>query len=278
MLTLNGIQTTENLRTTEGIQAYLIQTPFVASSVERLSGGAANYTFRANLVSPDQSGRQSIIVKYATGFAAASESMASEAIPLSVERTVSRLVPIVSVDLNTAILIPYIIQDIEVAAIDVVARQPFISELKGQKVLLPELLAYDQENRIQICRDYGPLPSIKEYIRAHPEAKDIGKEAGEVLGEFLAHLHIWGYRLLHPGSAKDGKGDSSEIDVFRNNVIGKRLCAWRASGRLADVAKAYKVPGDWTEISKKSIEDITENNDTFNMGDFWYAEILRCGV
>jgi hypothetical protein len=88
MLTLNGIQTTENLRMTEGIQAYLTQTPFVASSVERLSGGLANYTFRANLASPDQNGRQSVIVKYTRGFAAASEEMGLEGFPLPVERAV----------------------------------------------------------------------------------------------------------------------------------------------------------------------------------------------
>jgi antitoxin component HigA of HigAB toxin-antitoxin module len=138
-------------------------------------------------------------------------------------------------------------------------------------VHLPEILAYDQENHIQIGRDYGPLPSIKDYIRGHPDAIAIGKEAGEILGEFLAHLHIWGYQLLHPGSAKDGKGDPSEIDMFRNNVIGKELSSWMASGRLADVAAKYGVSGDWAEISKKSIEEIKGNNDTFNMGDFWYV-------
>jgi hypothetical protein len=176
--------------------------------------------------------------------------------------------------MNAAVLIPYTTQDIEVAALDIIARQPFISELKGQKVLLPELLAYDQENRIQIYQDYGTLPSIKDYIMANPQAKDISKEAGEVLGEFLAHLHIWGYQLLHPGSAKDGKGDPNEIDVFRNNTIAKQLCAWRASGKMVGLAKAYKVSGDWTEISKRSTEEINENNDTFNMGDFWYGDIL----
>jgi hypothetical protein len=94
MLTLNGIQNTENLRTTEGIQAYLTQTPFVASSIEHLSGGSANYVFRANLSFPDQGGRQSVIVKYASGFVAVSEFNVSGAIPLSVERTVSRTVPL----------------------------------------------------------------------------------------------------------------------------------------------------------------------------------------
>jgi antitoxin component HigA of HigAB toxin-antitoxin module len=76
---------------------------------------------------------------------------------------------------------------------------------------------------------------------------------------------------LHPGSARNGKGDPTEIDVFRNNVIGKQLCAGMAPERLGDIAAKYNVSGDWTEISKKSGEEIMENNDTFNMGDFWYV-------
>ncbi|PVF95315.1 hypothetical protein CPB86DRAFT_788183 [Serendipita vermifera] len=246
MLTLNGIKSTETLTTTEGIQAYLSQTPFSASAVKRLSGGFANFTFRVTLASPDQNGRHSVIVKHATAYAAGWTT-----IPLNLDRT-----------------------DIEVAALNLVARQPFMSELKAKKVVLPELLAYDQENRVQIYRDYGPLLSIKDYIIAHPDAEAIGQEAGEALGEFLAELHVWGYQLLHPGSRKDGDGDPSELDMFKNNETSKQLCAWRTLGRLVETGAKYEVSGDWAEIAKKATQEVTELDDTFNMADFWTGNVL----
>ncbi|PVF95314.1 hypothetical protein CPB86DRAFT_788181, partial [Serendipita vermifera] len=242
MITLNGIKTTEDLRTTEGIKAYLSQTPFSASTVERLSGGLTNFTFRATLASPNQNGHRSVIVKHATAYVA--------------------LWTTISLDLSRT--------DIEIAAVNVVARQPFMSELKAKKVVLPEPLAYDQENRVQIYRDYGPLSSIKDYIIAHPDAEAIGQEAGEALGEFLAELHVWGYQLLHPGSMKDGNGDPSELEMFKNN---KQLCSWSELGQLAATGAKYGVSGDWEEIGKKATQEIGVN-DTFSMGDFWTGNVL----
>lgn len=88
-----------DLASPAGIQAYLqtlLDGRFAAKSVDVVSGGFANYTFRAWLETPYESTthtrdipveKASVIVKYATEYAAASGST----IPLNLNRTVSLL-------------------------------------------------------------------------------------------------------------------------------------------------------------------------------------------
>jgi len=132
-------------------------------------------------------------------------------------------------------------------------------DIKGNsaEVCLPGLLHYDAQNRIQILTDLGSLPSIKEFIIAHPEDVAIAKEIGGRLGSFLAALHTWKHRILHPATQwKDSApsiSDSAEIEnsilIFRNNNASKQLCAWK-SGRLNQVASEYSVgtPDEWNTI------------------------------
>lgn len=43
---------------------------YAATSVEKLSGGTANFVFRANLVKPLEDGSQTVVVKHTEGFVA----------------------------------------------------------------------------------------------------------------------------------------------------------------------------------------------------------------
>jgi hypothetical protein len=141
------------------------------------------------------------------------------------------------------------------------------------EVYLPGLLYYDAQNKIQILTDFGSLPSVKEFIIAHPGDVAIAKEIGGQLGSFLAALHVWGRRVLHPATQrKDGaQGISDSMLIFKNNNTARQLCAWRTGGRLTEIASGYSVgtPDEWNNIVKKLDEEVLEGNDTFNMGDFW---------
>lgn len=134
------------------------------------------------------------------------------------------------------------------------------------KLQLPELLAYDQINRVQIFVDYGGLPSLKQFCISTERSQaidDMFVEVGTVLGNFLADLHIWGYKALYDSSS------SEDMTRFRDNNDAKKICAWRTGGRLSETATKFIVEGNWDTISGDLQKSILENNETFNMGDFW---------
>jgi hypothetical protein len=136
------------------------------------------------------------------------------------------------------------------------------------KLRLPELLAYDQINRVQVFVDYGNIPSLKKFCISNERSQtidDMVEEIGNTLGNFLADLHIWGYKALQDGL----QPISGDMTRFRDNNDGKRICAWRTGGRLSETATKFNVDGNWDIISGDLQKSIMENNETFNMGDFW---------
>lgn len=131
------------------------------------------------------------------------------------------------------------------------------------KIQLPRLLAYDQFNRVQIFVDEGELPQLKQFCISNGDFPDIFEEAGNILGRFLADMHIWGYQTLQESS------NDEIMAPFRHNNDGKRICAWRTGGRLSETATKFKIDGNWDDISGDLQRCILENNETFNMGDYW---------
>ena len=142
------------------------------------------------------------------------------------------------------------------------------------KVHLPHVLASDLINHTVILEDCGVLPSLKDYVleaaKVDPDACAITvREVGEILGDFMARLHVWGYALLHPPTQ-----DAPALAPFRDNEAAtdaKKLSAWLTAGRLTDMAKRFDKADacDWDALSNQLQEDVLNKDDTFTMGDFW---------
>jgi hypothetical protein len=274
MFSLPEIQTTHDLSTEEGLRSYLVGTPFAASSVVQISGGSSCYTFRATLdVSYEDKGSglvaQSVIIKHAREY-----SSGFKDISLKVERMVNNLYDPSSYHLKTQ-------QDVEVASMRIVPELPFYKNNSiSPKIRLARVLAYDQKNHVVILEDFGPLPSLKDYILASSsstaDVTTIAHEVGEILGQFLAHMHLWGYKLLH-STTPTADSDISILDPFRNNQVAteaKKICAWRTAGRLSEIVGRYddmKVECDWEAFVKRLEGEVLEKEETFTMGDFWFG-------
>jgi len=91
MSILPTILTNYDLSTELGLQAYLVDTPFAASSVIRLSGGFSSYTFRAILDVPYEDREsalvsRSVIIKHIRDHSAIFKD-----VPLSIERMVNQV-------------------------------------------------------------------------------------------------------------------------------------------------------------------------------------------
>ena len=61
-------KSTSDLSTVEGVQAYIIDTPFTSTEILPLSGGSANYVFRLTLEKPYE-GHTTLILKHAKPYA-----------------------------------------------------------------------------------------------------------------------------------------------------------------------------------------------------------------
>ncbi|KIM33509.1 hypothetical protein M408DRAFT_326205 [Serendipita vermifera MAFF 305830] len=250
MLNLSPVLSTHDLSTEAGLKAYLVDTPFAASSVLQVTGGMSSYTFRVALVSPYKDEKlgtfHSVVIKHARNYAAGIESLG----PITLTR-----------------------RDVEIAALDLIATLPFV----GSKVHLPRVLASDSINALTILGDVGKLPTLKEYILTRAQSSPdtsvpITQEIGQLLGEFLANLHRWGYTVLN-------SGDTLLLDPFKHNEASgtSKIAAWRMSIPVTDFAHKYPSTTnacDWEAFKTKYAAYILEPEDTFLMGDFWSGNIL----
>jgi len=121
--------------------------------------------------------------------------------------------------------------------------------------------------------DIGTSPSLKDFVSslpdsAHPEK--VISQVGELLGSYLARLHNWGL-----GVSSNGKGED-ELAVFRNNTVARNVCAERTAGRLLATAKQFGIElNEGEKIVQAMQREIKENEETFNMGDFWCVGLER---
>ncbi|KAG8834106.1 Carboxy-terminal domain (CTD) phosphatase [Serendipita sp. 400] len=250
-----------DLSTDEGMLAYLNQhTPFSTSSITRLSGGFANWTYRATLESPykfvdgaNQSrALETIVVKFSSDVAAAFAGVA-----LDLYRTKAE---IAALKLINGLNLPNFRGMGTTQKLPTSATQPAI--------FLPELLSYDTTNHVGCYVDLGPLPSLKQYLIDHPgsDAVELAAKIGDLLGQFLAGLHLWGYQVSHT--------DPSILDIYRQSESAKKICAWRTIEFVEGSAKEYNIDGNWEKITETLKREVLDSNDTFNMGDFWTGNIL----
>ncbi|KAG8825072.1 hypothetical protein FRC17_008866 [Serendipita sp. 399] len=259
-----------NLSTEEVIHAYLNQhTPFPASSVTRLSGGFANWTYRATLRDPYEFTNtrnqrkvvKSIVVKFSSDVAAAFGTVA-----LDLYRTKAE---VAAIKLVSGLDLPGMrLSKADADHDDEAGARPTVS--------LPELLLYDSTNHVGCYVDLGPLSTLKDYLKSHPsnpEAIQLATDAGHSLGEFLAGLHLWGWKLLQTEHSPTSTSTTPPLDVFYRNG------AWQTIGVLEGVIKEFSsssIEGeaDWEKITNVMRREVLEVNETFNHGDFWTGNVL----
>jgi len=157
-------------------------------------------------------------------------------------------------------------QDVECYALNTIGSS---SSLASQSVRVPAVYAFDPTNHVLIMEDIGTPPSLKDFISSLPGSAGSEKvisQVGELLGSYLARLHNWGLDVPSDGIGED------VLAVFRNNMVAKNVCAERTAGRLLATAKQFGI--EWNkgeEIVQVMQREIKENDETFNMGDFWYV-------
>ncbi|GJJ69673.1 hypothetical protein EMPS_02021 [Entomortierella parvispora] len=171
-----------DLQTEAGILRYLQSRDETRSivAVKKLSGGNANYVYRGTISEHGKDsfgGRSTVVIKHAAGHSSSSKKMALYVERMSFEQTVLGIVAEASDNKNN-------------------------NNMEGEKiettcVKVPRVLYWDHENNIVIQEDAGiKSKTLKEFISSltQPPGPRLSKEIGSGLGEFIARLHLYGFR------------------------------------------------------------------------------------
>ncbi|KAH6899349.1 kinase-like domain-containing protein [Coprinopsis sp. MPI-PUGE-AT-0042] len=158
------------LDTTEAVQAYLSSPSsflhhkyigITGITVETVSGGRANHTYRVHITSENQDVPKSIILKYSPGFVA----------------------------MNPTYALTNMRGFFEYSAI---AEVPVLPTTNPDLVSPPKSIHYDAEGHLLAIEDAGPTTrTLKDYLISNDSTFDAGV-IGRGLGEWLAELHLWG--------------------------------------------------------------------------------------
>ncbi|KDN45832.1 hypothetical protein RSAG8_04665, partial [Rhizoctonia solani AG-8 WAC10335] len=159
-----------DLKSCEGVVAYLKGTRFAASDVQLLSGGLSAFTYRAVLEVPLDTGEKTVVVKHFEGYLAGHEEMKWD-----VERA-----------------------DHEYKALSAIA----MSELFDSEsvVQLPRPIEYDQQTHTIFMTDLGsPIPVTQVLEKGFPSEPFGHNEMHKLAREIGQASTLRSYFALNPG-------------------------------------------------------------------------------
>lgn len=149
-----------DLTTIANVQRYLFNTPFASHTIDALTGGFTNFTYRIHLNSSFE-GKETFVLKYAPPYVAAY----SDWIALHTER-----------------------QKFDVEALRLVRKMHADDDV----VTVPNVHLFDEDAHVMIIDDCGTdACTLKQLVidQALPQA--VAEEIGIAIGRFLSRIHGW---------------------------------------------------------------------------------------
>ncbi|KAI2471420.1 kinase-like domain-containing protein [Annulohypoxylon bovei var. microspora] len=226
-------------------------TPYEASSLEALSGGTANFIYRATLTQPLKDGTTDVLVKHSEGYSANSPSF---------KLTLSRC-------------------HVEVGCLKALSDFPIVSkadksDLYNFTIRTPKFSHFDETSNSQIqeylhnginLKNYA----LKTYVDSNSEAtKHQTLQLGKALGRWLRGFHDWAAQQTELRSVVAGNKELQRLKHIIN-------FSW-----LLDRVKQFpSILGDAEDVFKE-VKDMAaaELNDESQLqvihGDFWSGNIL----
>ncbi|KAK3827163.1 MAG: kinase-like domain-containing protein [Linnemannia elongata] len=224
-------------------------------AVKKLSGGNANYVYRGTIAEPRADlfgGRSTVVIKHAAGHSASQRQMALYIDRMAFEQTVLGIVADASDIKNN--------------------NKEEDENIETAIVKVPRVLYWDYENNIVIQEDAGMKSThLKEFISSHaqPPSPRLAKEIGSSLGEFIARLHLYGFR--HRSELYPNKMANTEALSLSRLILYDRLPK-AASKYMEDQPQFDR---DVIDLASKWGGDRLMNEpETLAHGDFWPGNFL----
>ncbi|KAL4069802.1 kinase-like domain-containing protein [Scleroderma yunnanense] len=244
--------TNDTLATKAGILTYLRNTVFASHTVDSLSGGYGNFTYRIHLHAPVD-GMLTFVLKYTPPYAAASAN-------------------------TTRMLLSQERQIFEVEALRLAHRFP-VSD-GGTKVTTPVVRLFDEEAHVMIIDDAGSdTRTLKDILINETLPEPLPEEIGTLLGRFISHVHGWNE---HP---------QVDLSLFANNEVGKMVSAFLTYDRLVStltggdklphlIDPCLEIPEEKlkaiSKLAEARIKEVYSSTASGVMthGDFWPGNIM----
>ncbi|KAF9229047.1 hypothetical protein BS17DRAFT_688131 [Gyrodon lividus] len=241
-----------DLSTTTGIQTYLQGTPFAPHTIQVLSGGTANFTYRIHPHTP-LDGQSTFILKYAAPYVAVS----AEKFPIDQKRQV-----------------------VEVEALRLVHKMSTANVNVNALVTAPAVQIFDEREHVMIIDDSGKdSRTLKQLLIDESLPKTISEQIGSALGQFISSVHTW-----HQNTDID-------LSLFANSEVGKYISALVTYGRLESTLSGQSnlpaltdpllgVPetklATISKLAKMRQQEIhaASASDPMTHGDFWPGNVM----
>ncbi|KAG8726620.1 hypothetical protein FRC11_014818 [Ceratobasidium sp. 423] len=243
-----------DLKSPEGVLAYLKGTRFAASDVQLLSGGVSAFTYWVVLEVPPDTGESTIVVKHFEGFLAHHQEM-----KWGIERA-----------------------DHEYKALAAIGTSGLFDS--NSVVQLPRVLDYDGETHTISMTDLGsPIPLTQVLEKGFPqnltsgftepsessnsELYKLAAEIGQALGDFLGRFHNWS---ALPQQAELRAYFAQNPGVVHKSLFFRHFC-------LTFSADRFKMREAWMDdvLTKEQQElEASTDPDALIMGDCSLHNIL----
>ncbi|KAF9348303.1 hypothetical protein BGX34_002560 [Mortierella sp. NVP85] len=246
-----------DFETEAGILQYLQRHDKTRSivTVKKLSGGNANYVYRGTIAEPHSDlfgGRSTVVIKHAADHLASCRQMALYVDRMVFEQTALGIVASASDNKNN--------------------NNKEDEDIETAKVKVPRVLYWDHENNIVIQEDAGvKSTNLKEFISSHvqPPSQRLAKEIGGSLGEFIARLHLYGFR--HRSELYPNEMANTEALGLSRLVLYDQFP--KAASKYMDDQPQFD--RDVIDLASKWGGDRLMNEpETLAHGDFWPGNFL----
>lgn len=224
-------------------------------AVKKLSGGNANYVYRGTIAEPSADlfgGRSTVVIKHAAGHSASQRQMALYTDRMVFEQTVLGIVADASDNKNN--------------------NSKEDEHIETANVKVPRVLYWDHENNVVIQEDAGMTSThLKGFISSldQPPSPRLAKEIGSSLGEFIARLHLYGFR--HRSELYPNKMANTEALSLSRLILYDQFPK-AASKYMQDQPQFDR---DVIDLASKWGGDRLMNEpETLAHGDFWPGNFL----
>ncbi|OAQ26352.1 kinase-like protein [Linnemannia elongata AG-77] len=224
-------------------------------AVKKLSGGNANYVYRGTIAEPSADlfgGRSTVVIKHAAGHSASQRQMALYTDRMVFEQTVLGIVADASDNKNN--------------------NSKEDEHIETANVKVPRVLYWDHENNVVIQEDAGMTSThLKGFISslAQPPSPRLAKEIGSSLGEFIARLHLYGFR--HRSELYPNKMANTEALSLSRLILYDQFPK-AASKYMEDQPQFDR---DVIDLASKWGGDrLMSEPETLAHGDFWPGNFL----
>ncbi|KAF9162237.1 hypothetical protein DFQ26_003740 [Actinomortierella ambigua] len=237
-----------DLITDVGILKYLQskEATRAITEVEKLSGGTANFVWRATVGTPSADifdGAKTVIVKHAEGYFA-----------------------------DCKVIVDKIRMEYENRVLSIVHQAANDDEkIATDRVHVPRVFYFDTLNCVTVQEDGGSAPHLKDYISSLEQAppKELSTAIGSSLGEFVARLHLYGHRHREQLNRPDQMHSQVALDLSRSVWFDDISNALPRHDFILDEDKAIlSAAAAW------GCQRLMTEPETLAHGDLWPGNIL----